>query len=310
MSEGDEVGLSPIEQIYDRNVAAEKLKHGTKYELLTALVFQVLDADAAVEHDVKLRGDGKTTVHQIDVHIIRGDTTKRVIVECRDKTDDHKVDLDEARSFATVTRHLRADGIMVTTNGFTAGAVSLANDEGLRLMNLRAFLPSDHDGRLMAIETTIRAVMPELDAVRVEMPDADGSDFNEGNHEVSIDASVVSGSPAATLRDLLGSLMDAPFEGDLPDRQQTASQDFDPPVILDADGHRIEVSSLQVDYHIEVGEVSFRIDAGNQVAELILRSLDGAINRVFWSADLQRYIVAPTGLVVGRADPRGRPMSS
>jgi hypothetical protein len=73
--------LSPIEVIYDRNVAAEKLKHGTKFEQLTALVFQLLDADVTVEHDVKLRGDGKTTVHQIDVHVARGPKMK----QCRDR---------------------------------------------------------------------------------------------------------------------------------------------------------------------------------------------------------------------------------
>jgi hypothetical protein len=302
MTESASRGLSPIEQIYNRNVAAEKLKHGTKYEQLTALVFQVLDAAAAVEHDVTLRGDGKTTVHQIDVHITRRDTTKRVIVECRDKSYDRKVDLDEARSFATVMRQLGADGVMVTTTDFTAGAVTLADDEGLRLMTLRPFLPSDQGGRLKAVDTTIRAVMPVPDAVRVAMPHADGSDFTEGSHEVPIDAAVVSGSPAGTLRDLLGSLMEAPLAGDVLTGPQTTSRDFNPPVVLDADGRRFQVTSLQVDYHVEVEVVSFRVDAGDRIAELILRSLDGAVDRVFWNADLQRYIVAPTGLVVERED--------
>ena len=106
--------LSPIEQIYDRNVAAEKLKHGTKYEQLTALVFQSLDGSSEIVHDVKLRGDGKSTTHQIDVHITRSGKAGRVIIECRDKTDPNKIDLDEARSFATVIRQLSVTGIMVT----------------------------------------------------------------------------------------------------------------------------------------------------------------------------------------------------
>jgi hypothetical protein len=33
---------------YNRNVAAQQLKHGTKYEQLGALVFQVIDADATL----------------------------------------------------------------------------------------------------------------------------------------------------------------------------------------------------------------------------------------------------------------------
>lgn len=292
--------LSPIEAIYDRNVAAEKLKHGTKYEQLTALVFQVLDADATVEHDVKLRGDGKTTVHQIDVSVTRGATTKRVIIECRDKDEPNKIELDEARSFATVARHFNAEAVMITTTDFTAGARTLASDEGMQLMTLKPFLPEDADGRLMAIDLNVRAVMPLPDAVRIKAPSVGGSDFEEGNHLVPLDAFIVSGSHAATLRDLLGSLMEAPLDGPVPEGPQNAAREFDPPVVLDVDGRRMEIIELQVDYHVEVDEVALRIDAGDRVAELILRSIDGALDRVIWNADLQRYIVDPTGLVVER----------
>jgi hypothetical protein len=45
-----------IEHIYDRLVAEDKLKSGTKYERLAALVFQILDQGSFVVHDVVLRG--------------------------------------------------------------------------------------------------------------------------------------------------------------------------------------------------------------------------------------------------------------
>lgn len=148
--------LSPIEQIYDRNVAAEKLKHGTKYEQLTALVFQSLDGSSEIVHDVKLRGDGKSTTHQIDVHITRSGKAGRVIIECRDKTDPNKIDLDEARSFATVIRQLSVTGIMVTTTDFTRGAKTLAQDEGIELFTLRPFLEADKEGRVESIIIAMR----------------------------------------------------------------------------------------------------------------------------------------------------------
>lgn len=295
-----DASLSPIELIYDRNVASEKLKHGTKYEQLTALVFQVLDADATVEHDVKLRGDGKTTVHQIDVHITRGAQTRRVVIECRDKNEPNKIELDEARSFATVVRQLDADGVMVTTTGFTEGARTLAADEGMNLMTLKPFLPADADDRLMAIEVNLRAVMPVPDSVHITAPTAEGSDFGEGTYSVPLDAFIIGGSHAATLRDLLGSLMDAPLEGTVPEGSQTTVREFVPPVLLDVDGRRMAIGTIRVDYHVEVEEVVFRVDAGDRIAELVLRSVDGAIDRVIWDADLQRYIVDPTGLVVER----------
>jgi len=59
-----------IERIYDRLVADEKLKSGTKYERLAALVFQTLDRGSLVVHDVTLSGPGKEAEHQIDVNAV------------------------------------------------------------------------------------------------------------------------------------------------------------------------------------------------------------------------------------------------
>lgn len=292
--------LSPIEAIYNRNVATRELKHGTKYEQLAALVFQVLDSDATVEHDVKLRGDGKRTVHQIDVHVTRGDKTRRVVVECRDKDEPNKIDLDEARSFATVARQLGATGVMVTTTGFTAGALDLAADEGLELLTLKPFLPADAEGRLVAIDVMVRAVMPVVDAVRIIAPPGDQSEIADGEHLVSTDSAVLSGSRADTLGDLLASLMVAPLGEPVPEGRQTSSRTFDPPVELVTETGQLRIGELQLDYHVEESETSFRVDAGQHVAALVLRTIDGELDRVIWDEDLQRFIVDPTGLVAER----------
>lgn len=53
-----------LDFVYDRLVADEKLKRGTKYERLTAIVFKILDSSAVVIHDVRLRAPGKKSVHQ------------------------------------------------------------------------------------------------------------------------------------------------------------------------------------------------------------------------------------------------------
>lgn len=296
--------LSPIDAVYDRNLVARKLKHGTKYEQLTALVFQVLDAEATVDHDVKLRGDGKRTVHQIDVRVTRGNETKRIIVECRDKEEPNKIGLDEARSFATVARQLGAAGVMVTTTDFTAGAVNLAADEDLQLMTLKPFLPADAEGRLVAIDVVTRAVMPVPDEVHISAPGQEEGDAPEGNLLVSLEATVQSGSYAATLRDLLASLMIAPLDRPIPEGRQTAMRRFDPPVVLNTDAGQLRIGELRVDYHVEVAETAFRVDAGRRVAELVLRSIDGEFDRVIWDEDLQRFIVDPTGQVARRNSTR------
>jgi hypothetical protein len=165
---------------------------------------------------------------------------------------------------------------------------------------LKPFLPEDAEGRLMVIDVKARAVMLIPDDVRIGAPSPEGSDFGEGRYTVPLDSFIVEGGHAATLRDVLGSLMDAPLEGPVPEGPQTAVREFDPPVVLDVEGRRMEISALRVNYHVEVAEVAVRVDAGDRVAELILRSVDGAVDRVIWNADLQRYIVEPTGLVVER----------
>lgn len=54
-----------IELIYSAAVADEKLKDGTKYERLTAIVFKILQESAYIVHDVRLHGDGKNTKHSV-----------------------------------------------------------------------------------------------------------------------------------------------------------------------------------------------------------------------------------------------------
>lgn len=282
------------EQVYDRNVSADKLKHGTKYEQLTAFVFQHLDRDSTVLHDVRLHGDGKATVHQIDVHVNRGSDSRRAIIECRDKAPGNNVTLAEARSFATVVRHLGAIGIMVTTTGFTTGAVKLAQDEGLELLTLRPFTDEDMTGRLKAIDVVLRVVMPVPVHVAVELAEPPPGGAADTSQVLPMDAAIVSGSHRAKLRDLLGDLMEVPLDGEPPSGQQERSRSFSPPVVLATDDGPLHIERLSVTYRVEQSEQTVRVDAGTRVAELLLQSLDESKDRVVWDRDLQSYLADPS----------------
>lgn len=276
--------LSPVEQIYNRDVAEEELKHGTKYERLTAMVFQTLDADAAITHDVRLRGDGKKSVHQIDVRVTKAGRTRRTRIECRDKEPGHKVDLDEARSFATVVRQLDADGVMVTTFGFTKPAIDLADDEGLELLTLRVFVTADEENRLMSIALTVQAVMPVLDEVKVVPASGEADEITmrlEG-------ATPVSGvGTIATLQDLVLEMMPTPLT-DLPEGQQETVRRFEPPLVIHGSDAPVEVAEMRVRYHVEATSFEQTIDAGGKLAELLIQSVDETFDRVIWDADLRR----------------------
>lgn len=76
--------MSNLEQIYNNLIANEKLKNGSKYERLAAVVYKVIDESDSVIHDLRLRGDGKTAQHQIDVTIEKSGISKRVLIECKE----------------------------------------------------------------------------------------------------------------------------------------------------------------------------------------------------------------------------------
>jgi len=143
-----------IDLIYDAAIAAEKLKNGTKYERLTAIVFKILQDSAYVVHDVRLRGDGKETSHQIDVEIAVGPQHEhhRVLVECKNHGPETKVDLSEIRDFNGALVQLQpARGIFATTSDYTAPARSYARDENIALVQLRPFTEQDWEGRVREI---------------------------------------------------------------------------------------------------------------------------------------------------------------
>jgi hypothetical protein len=202
---------SPIDAVFDRTVAAHVLKHGMKYEQLAALVYQILDRDASVQHDVRLRGDDKRTAHQIDVRVRRAQQTRRTVIECRDKAPGNLVNLDEARSFATVVRQLNAQGIMLTTTGYTAGAQTLAADEGLELLALRAASEPDVTNRVSEINFFMRAVLPDPVAMRATL--ATTCDTPAGLRGVHLPTATVTGLPgASTMRDVVALVMDVPAD--------------------------------------------------------------------------------------------------
>jgi hypothetical protein len=80
----------------------------------------------------------------------------------------------------------------------------------------------------------------------------------------------------------------------------TVDRSFNPPLVVDEGGRQFGIASLSVDYHVIDGTFTHRIDAGDRIAELILRSLDGNFDRVIWNKDLQQFEMDPDGTVRNR----------
>jgi hypothetical protein len=99
-----------LDLVYDRLIAAEKLKRGSKYERLAAVVFADLEGRDTV-HDLRLRG-GSGVRHQIDVTV--GPDPKRLLVEC--KQYDKTIGLGIVRDFFGAVEDLQPDAAYVVTD--------------------------------------------------------------------------------------------------------------------------------------------------------------------------------------------------
>jgi hypothetical protein len=142
--------MSSIEQIYNRLIADEKMKNGSKYERLAAVVYKILDDSDTVIHDLRLRGDGKLAQHQIDVTIEKGGKSKRILVECKEY--DKVIGIGIIRDFFGAVAQIKPDeAIVVTTMGYTRGARNFAKDEKINLAILRQAEDSDWEGLIRSI---------------------------------------------------------------------------------------------------------------------------------------------------------------
>ena len=106
-----------IDLIYDRLVADEKLKDGTKYEKLGAIVFRIL-TETTTLHDLRLTGTVGVP-HQID--IVVGADRRRILIEAKDY--ERKASLPVVRDFSAVVEDLKPDeAFVVSTVGFSSNA--------------------------------------------------------------------------------------------------------------------------------------------------------------------------------------------
>jgi hypothetical protein len=301
-----------IAHIYDRLVAAEKLKSGTKYERLGALVFQVLDRSALIVHDVSMRGPGKDAQHQIDVTATdRGGQQRRVIVEMRDRKD--RVGLGQVRDFFGVIHQLEPDSAwIVSSTGFTADAIAYARDEGVGLAVLRPTQDGE-DNRIKAIHFRIAARVLGVPTITSWLPsdEAEGRRLAElwqdqqgivvradPDDEFFYDAN---GAKLGSLRAILEPIFHT-LEVDL--GENSGTHEFERIHYLDLGGARAAVRGFtySVSLHESINE--FTVGNASSVAELIFRSVDGTVespvDRVVYDTDLRGLALDEAGRVISR----------
>lgn len=165
-----------IEDLHEAAFGFRPAKVGAAYERLTAVVLAMQGWDQ-VAHDTTDRAPGKRAEHQLDV-VGRHPSgeLERLIVECKDWGETvGKRTLD---TLIGVRAQLRADAAaVITTVGYTRGAIDVAIDENIGLWRLRPFDPENPDPYVKEITITTVAVGSTYSDFDVELMPAHDHEF-------------------------------------------------------------------------------------------------------------------------------------
>lgn len=303
---------SEMDLIYDDVVANEKLKDGTKYEMLTALVFKLLHPEALVQHDVVLRGDGKATPHQMDVIVGDASNRKRILIECKDY--DKVIGVGIIRDFFGAVHQLKPDAAyVISTKGFTKPAKSFASEENIQLAILKEYEVEPNTayvGRIVlrgcvrfstsfGIGNWIVASAEEYErAMNLHGDRIGGSSvvqttqtffYDEAGHSTESFEEVLAPIVAKIVHN---------FAGD--EGMAEGAWNFDHTRYVHVLGDLVAVKGFE--YRCEIGCIQKEIEmhAAGGIAKLILKTLDGTINRRIMDEELKGFVFDEDGNVVER----------
>jgi hypothetical protein len=286
---------SEIDLIYDRLVAEEKLKDGTKYERLAAIVYKLLTEQVTV-HDLKLRGDTGVK-HQIDAVV--GENRKHILVEAKDLG--RNVDLPIVRNFWAAVEDIKPDeAFVVTTVGFSPQAVQYAEAKGIRLALLRPPQDEDWDGLIKKVVLEVIAT-GQAGLVNVN--------FNAHSDEAERIASGLTGlgvvetaqvrfanatGEERLLLPILVQQLDDDYGAAISAGEATIGRTntFDEPTWLHAPGIsplRVTGWKWEAKITTETIEVVVGDGVGGLVAELALRTIDDSIRKIFTNKQIAAW---------------------
>lgn len=295
-----------MDLIYDQYVANEKLKKGTKYERLAAIVYKVLENKDIVIHDLRLSGDGKKTKHQIDVVIEKSGVKKRILVECKDYSE--IVGISVIRDFHGAVHQIKPDeAIVITTKGFTKEAVNFAEDENIKLAVLREFNESDWEGKIKEIHLNINVLLmdtPEISFIPAnKIEEEKAVNAMNGNTIVRQETDTrtnyfydSTGNKLGTYQEVLSPIINS-FER-VAGKETKGEYLFDDVKYIYVNNVLIGVKGFRYSFNSYVIEDKSVIGVGQKIGLLLLQYLDGSQEKIIFDEDISKWTFDTDGRVV------------
>jgi len=284
-----------IDLVYDDLVAEEKLKNGTKYERLAAIVFREITGEITL-HDLRLRGESGVP-HQIDA-VVR-EARRRILIETKDYNT--VVDLPIVRNFWGAVEDIEPEeAFIVTTQGFSANAEKYALAKGIRLAILRPPRDEDWEGFIRRIELEItvtgQAGPPNV-TWEIHPDDHDKVAEGQAARGLTDTTSLRLSDEVGTTRDFLPLL-----EEQLHEEYGKVSlggsktigrlNKLEEPTWLHLPGAEpVRVNAWKWEVRVASATTTHIVDdsVAGLAAQLVLRTLGGSIGRMFRRSEIERW---------------------
>ncbi|WP_322904789.1 restriction endonuclease [Paenibacillus campi] len=302
--------MSNFAQIYDKLIAKEKLKNGSKYERLAAVVYKLIDESDSVIHDLRLRGDGKTAQHQIDVTVEKSGISKRILIECKEYNK--VIGIGIIRDFFGAIMQIKPDeAFVVTTVGYTKGAIDFAKDEGIKLAILREAEDSDWDGLIRTIKLNMKLIMMKTPTItwiacsEVEKQKTD--QLLEENLEkikslntqdeffYDNDFNITS-----NYQDVLSPILNAAPR--VPNQLTKGEHEFESKRYIKILDHFVAIKGFKYEFYSYFNESHSIIDDGGKVAALLFKVLKSNSKHLIFEEEIEKWMFDKNGSVVPKND--------
>ena len=150
-----------------------------EYEAATAALYQALGESSGIKIECfgsSCRIQGKSgSWYQIDVLTSQsnGLQTVRTAIEC--KYWNKRVTRNVVSNLITTVEDTNIEkGVIVSKEGFTSGAIALAKQKNISLVEMREPNDADWEGRIKTIHIMMHMTLPEFYDVEFVQPSADG----------------------------------------------------------------------------------------------------------------------------------------
>lgn len=300
---------SPIDELYKSIYGELPEKAGTAFERFAAAASKLINRDADVAHDTRIRGEHSNSLYQIDVEV--SDDDGRHAGEAKDYTERNaKVGRPDLQKLGGALPDIDVDtGRFFSATGYTKPAQQYASaaesiiGKKIDLYHLREVVETDMEGRIKTIVFRFHIILPAYE--RSSFTPVWTQDGNELLRELVLSGKIANelnlqiqsvfssdGSVVATIQDLTSQ----GFGGDANVKNISGSWPLPGGHVM-VDGYPIPIHGItyEVAFDEEVRELV--IEASGK-ATLLIRSQDGSVDKILQDIDLKRVAFDQDGNAV------------